>query len=292
MKNAIKIKIFCVLTAVIMVSQLLPTTNIANGQPVFNPQYIISDAELEDYQSMNAEAIRSFLQLHSSALADMQAVDASGTRRFVADIIYNASQDYRINPKYTLVTLQKEQSLTEDNSPTQKALNWAMGYGICDGCSMSDPALQKYKGIGKQIDYAVGSQRIYLDDTPNRPWLYQVGQTYTIDDTLITMTNRATAALYNYTPHLHGNQNFFRIWYRYFNQLYPDGSLLKVSNTADVWLVEGGFKRRFSSWIALITRYKPELIIEVPPTTLDQFEPGREIQFPQYAVLRDIDTGK
>jgi PAS domain-containing protein len=119
-----------------------------------------------------------------------------------------------------------------------------------------------------------------------------VGQTYPIDDIMVTMQNRATAALYNYTPHLHGNQNFFRLWHRYFSQQYPDGTLLKTATAPDVWLVEGGFRRRFSSWTALVTRFRPELIVEVPQSVLDQFEPGREIAFPQYAVLRDSTSGK
>lgn len=276
--------------AVLVAASMVPGT--LRAQPAFDPHAIISDAQLEDYRSMDVEAIRSFLLLHGSSLASMQAVDASGTTRFISEIIFNASQDYRINPKYTLVTLQKEQSLIEDASPTQKALDWATGYGVCDDCSKSDPALQKYKGIGKQIDYAVGTQRIYLDDSINRPWLYQVGRTYPIDGTMVTMTNRATAALYNYTPHLHGNQNFHRLWYRYFNQQYPDGTLLKSSSSPDVWLVEGGFRRRFATWTSLITRFDQRLIITVPQAVLDQLEPGRELLFPQYAVLRNAANGK
>ena len=267
-------------------------SNTASAQPAFDPHAIISDAQLEDYRSMDVEAIRSFLLLHGSSLATMQAVDASGTTRFVPEIIYNASQDYRINPKYTLVTLQKEQSLIEEATPTQKALDWALGYGICDSCSMSDPALQKYRGIGNQIDYAVGTQRVYLDDSINRPWLYQLGRTYSIDGTQVTMLNRATAALYNYTPHLHGNQLFHRLWYRYFNQQYPDGTLLKSASSPDVWLVEGGFRRRFASWTSLITRFDPRLIITVPQTVLDQLEPGRELLFSQYALLRNAANSK
>lgn len=265
---------------------------IIQAQPTFNPHYIIADSELEDYNSMDQEAIKAFLLQYNSALANMQAVDASGTTRFIYEIIYNASQDYRINPRYTLVTLQKEQSLIEDTTPSTKQLNWAMGYGVCDSCSLSDPALQKYKGIGVQIDYAVGTQRIYLDDSINRPWLYQVGRTYTIDNMSVTMSNRATAALYNYTPHLHGNELFFQLWRRYFNRPYPDGSLLKISSSPDIWLIDSGFRRRFTSWTSLITRYNPKLIIEVDSSILMQFEIGREIKFPQYALLKDSATSK
>lgn len=276
--------------AVLAATSLLPST--ASAQPAFDPHAIISDAQLEDYRSMDVEAIRSFLLLRGSALANLQAPDASGTARFIPEIIYNASQEYRINPKYALVTLQKEQSLIENASPTQRELDWAMGYGVCDSCSKSDPALQKYKGIGRQIDYAVGTQRVYLDDSVNRPWLYQVGRTYQIDGTPVTMMNRATAALYNYTPHLHGNQLFHRLWYRYFNQQYPDGTLLKASTSPDVWLVEGGFRRRFANWGSLVTRFDPRLIITVPQTVLDQLEPGRELQFQQYALLRNPANAK
>ena len=47
---------------------------------------------------------------------------------------------------------------------------------------------------------------------------------YTIDSTAVTMQSGATASLYYYTPHLHGNQNFFDIFVSWFGNPNIDHS--------------------------------------------------------------------
>lgn len=52
----------------------------------------------------------------------------------------------------------------------------------------------------------------------------------TIDGTAVHMDNGATAALYWYTPHFHGNQNFFNIFTGWFGSTYYFGN--KASSTS------------------------------------------------------------
>ncbi len=248
---------------------------------VFNPNHIISDYEFTDYKSMTFDDIYNFLKKKNSYLA--RFVDPQ-SRMLAAQIIYDNSQLYRINPKVLLVTLQKEQSLITDPNPDQDQLDWATGYGICDSCSKKDPKLQKYKGFTNQVDYAASAFRLFY----NNPYKYgfSVGKTYTIDGQRVTVANRATHALYVYTPHIQGNKNFYKIWQDWFTQNYPDGSILQNISTGGIYLIQNGTKRPFTSKAAFLSRYSFDKVIKVSPETLDSYPDGVPIKYAQYSLVR------
>ena len=118
----------------------------------FNPNYILSDFELHDSFSMDLNQIQHFLG--RGFLADYVTEDWQGNTKYASDIIWRAAQNHKINPKFLLVLLQKEQSLVEDDAPNDRQLDWATGYAVCDDCSKDDPAIQRWKGFGKQINSA------------------------------------------------------------------------------------------------------------------------------------------
>ncbi len=252
---------------------------------VFNPQFIISDAELQDHTSWTKSDIQSFLDSKGSYLHQYQTVDSSGTLKTASDIIYNVAQAYQINPKYILVTLQKEQSLITDDTPTQKQLDWAAGYGVCDSCSMNDPKIAKYKGFANQVENSAAIMRYYYNNS-DKGYIKKKDSPVFIDNQQITPQSWATAFLYTYTPHLHGNENFWRIWNTWFDQNYPDGSLVQAPNSSDVWLLQNGKKRRFKNMATLITRADPKMIISIPAGELSNYDTGAEIAFPNYSLLR------
>ncbi|OGF24103.1 hypothetical protein A3H66_01030 [Candidatus Falkowbacteria bacterium RIFCSPLOWO2_02_FULL_45_21] len=281
----------------------------------FDPNNIISDSEIIDNSAMDLADIQKFLETKGSFLAGYSCLDAYGVIRRASEIIYNAAvKNYNcdqaqnlganptdqekslkcrkisINPKFLLVLLQKEQSLIEESSPSQKNLDWATGYGCPDsgGCN------PRWQGFGKQVNSAALQFADYLD----RPtfYTYKTGQTYvftnpygTINQNPVTVTpaNQATAALYNYTPHVYnGNYNFYKIWRRYFTRVYPDGSLLQVDGEPGVWLIQAGVKRPFVSRGALLSRFDPKKIIKVNKSDLDSYPIGARIKFPQYSLIR------
>jgi hypothetical protein len=298
--------------------------------PNFNPNKIISDDEFFDYNSMNTQDIQGFLQSKNSYLANYITTNAYGTTESAAEIIYDASNNNydcygvtlsasptemerqqkckkitTVNPKVLLVLLQKEESLIEDPSPSQTHLDWATGYGIFDGMLTCNPfdKCYKYKGFGKQVNSAALQFLAYVNEQDN--YTYKAGQIYTISNTSDpycttqnqTMTvipeNRATAALYNYTPHVfNGNYNFYKLWQRYFPttiKSYPDSSLLQVKGDPDIYLIEGGKKRPFLSWSAFISRFSPEQVISISQTELDNYPPGDAIKFPNYSLVQTPD---
>lgn len=258
----------------------------------FDPNYILSDEELQDSQAMDLNQIQAFLE--RGGLANLKTEDHDGHMRYAADIIWRAAQQYQINPKFLLVLLQKEQSLVEDKTPTQKQLDWAAGYAVCDYCSMNDPALDRWKGFGKQVNSAaLQFTEGYLDDIykyGKTAGHYGPGITISVDGEKVTPINAATAAMYAYTPHLHGNENFVAIWNRWFGREYPSGSLLQAVGEDGVWLIQNGYRRPITSASALSSRFNPDLIIPVSATVLEQFPVGTPISFPNYSLLRD-ETG-
>jgi D-alanyl-D-alanine carboxypeptidase len=273
------IKIFLVVGA-------LFSTTFAYAQSDFNPSFIISDPEMQDYRSLDTDDIQNFLTAKGSFLKSGAFDDVNGNRKTAAEIIHDAAINYQINPKFLLVTLQKEQSLVTDDTPTQRQLDWAAGYAVCDGCYLSDPKVQKYKGLGKQVDGAAGIMRWYYDNTDHGV-VKKKDSPIRIDDTDVTPGSWATAFLYTYTPHLHGNANFWRIWSSWFTQILPSGTLVQSVSSSEYWLIDNGFKRKFKTKTALITRADPKLAIKIDETDLQNYKDGPEISFPNYSLLFD-----
>ncbi|MFA6536858.1 MAG: hypothetical protein WCT18_00490, partial [Patescibacteria group bacterium] len=137
---------------------------------------------------------------------------------------------------------------------------------------------------GTQVDRAAGLQRWYVENSQNG-WLKVKGGTYIIDGHTITIKNQATANLYNYTPHVAGNFNLWKIWNRWFNQKYPDGSLLQVKDEAGVWIIKQGLRRPFLTRSALISRYNVKNIIIVNKKEMEQYPLGNPIRYSNYSLL-------
>jgi len=280
----------------------------------FDPNNIISDLEILDYTSMDLAEIQEFLINKNSYLANYSCPDAFGITRKASEIIYNAAvnnydcdgailgdnpteqekilkcRKITISPKFLLVLLQKEQSLIEEASPSERNLDWAAGYGCPDsgGCN------SRWQGFGKQVNSAALQFRDYLDNP--QFYTYKAGNTYTFtnpygtiskEPMTVTPANQATAALYNYTPHVYnGNYNFYKIWQRYFTKTYYDGSLLQADGEPGVWLIQNGLKRPFISKAALVSRFDQNKIIKVNKSDLDAYDKGAPIKFAQYSLIR------
>ncbi len=262
---------------------------LALAQANFNPHLIITDTELQNYQDWTRSDIQAFLNNKGSYLRNYQAEDASGTIKNAADIIYDAAQNYQINPKYILVTLQKEQSLITDDTPTERQLDWATGYAVCDGCNINDPKVQSHKGFGNQVDGTAGIMRWYYDHQ-DQSYVKKINTPIRIDNRDVTPQSWATAFLYTYTPHLHGNQNFHRIWTTWFDEVYPNGTLLQSASSSDYWLIQNGIRRRFASKSALVTRLDPKTAITVSDIDLTNYQIGSEISFANFSILRAGNT--
>jgi hypothetical protein len=121
-----------------------------------------------------------------------------------AQIIYNAAQEYQINPEVILTTLQKEQGLITDNWPWLGEYHEAMGYNCPDtpsGCS-------GYPGFYQQVNAAASQYRNYLSNPNNYNYVvvnntidYNVPADGCSQSSSVNIQNQSTAALYDYTPY-------------------------------------------------------------------------------------------
>ena len=252
----------------------------------FNPNYIISDKQMQNWQSMSQRDIQLFLEEQNSYLAYYKTKDLDGEMKRASEIIKRSARKHKINPKYILVKLQKEQSLIKDPNPTQKQLNWAAGYGVCDSCTTTDTDIQEHKGFASQVDSAAGIIRWYYDNVGSNSIVKEPQITYAIDDQQVKPANFATAFLYTYTPHIHGNKNFWKLWEKWFKQVYPDGSLVKTKNSPNVFLIKDGKKHKFENFSALTSRFNPNRIVTINAGELSRYETGTPISLPNYAILK------
>lgn len=251
----------------------------------FNPHLIISDTDLTAHQTMTVQDIQNFLEAQGSGIAKMNFVDSDGTTKSAAEILIAAAAEERINPRYILVMLQKEQSLITAKNPSQKQLDWATGYGVCDDCSMNDPSIQKFRGFATQVRRSAGIMRYYYDNI-SQNWIKRAGQAYAIDSQSVTPQSNATAFLYTYTPHILGNKNFWKLWNQWFTKVYPDGSLLQAAGDEIIYLIHNGQRKPFKTKSAFISRHNPETVLKVQPADLSSYEVGPSISLPNYSLVR------
>ncbi len=154
-----------------------------------------------------------------------------------AEMIYDVAQACHINPMTLLVILQKETSLVTLKAPESWRYQRAMGYA----CPDSAPCNTDYYGLFIQL-YSAASQLQWYGN-PDSPFKW-----YPVNDKSyikyhpksscgvrgITIKNKATAALYYYTPYTpnkaalanitgtgdkcssYGNRNFWRLWNQWF----------------------------------------------------------------------------
>lgn len=173
-----------------------------------------------------------------------------------AQIIYDASRDYNINPKVLLVTIKKEaaDNLIEDDWPWLRQYRSALGFGCPDTAACDS----QYYGFYNQVRNAAKQFWLYAryPDSYRR----KAGGTYAIQyhpynncsSPKVTMENQATAGLYNYTPYQpnaaalanlygtgdscssYGNRNFWRIWNDWFGSTHS--SIKFVSMDTPRWM--------------------------------------------------------
>lgn len=307
--------------------------------PNFNPGNIITAEQILNTDDLSLAEIQSFLTKKNSYLANYYTVNSYGTlNKSAAQIIYDAANNnydctgitlsdtpteaerqlkcravQTVNPKFLLVLLQKEQSLISDNSPTDKQLDWATGYG-CPDSWVCNPY---YRGFGKQINSAALQFRSYIDEPDH--YGFQAGQTYIAKDKYgilksptkaigdgdyntivnspemvrVTIENQATAALYIYTPHIfNGNYNFYKLWNTYFPEnpkLYPNGTVLQSASSSQVYLIQDNLKRPFLNRTSLLSRFSEKQIITVKDNILDAYDLGDPIKYPNYSLVKTPD---
>lgn len=267
-KNIFTTVSILLITAAITTIVGIYVQHIANATDTsgWNAGRIIDDAVFTDFNSMSVAQIQSFL-VSQVPNCDTQGTQVSeyggGTRaqwaasrptpfyppftclkdyvqdgKTAAQIIYDTAQKYQINPKVFIVLLQKEQSLITDTWPAPYQYRSATGYG----CPDTAPCDTRYYGLSNQLDQSGNMFREIMNGVPQSEWYtpYLVGDNYiqynpvaSCGGSNVYIQNRATQALYNYTPYqpndgalasgwgsaacgAYGNRNFYLYFTKWF----------------------------------------------------------------------------
>lgn len=246
--------------------QLALLTQTATAEPVqgWDAGNIISDSIFVNNTSMSPNQIQQFLNskvptcdtwgtqpseygggtraqwgaAHNNPAPFICLKDYSEGGKSSAQIIYDSAQEFRINPQVLIVLLQKEQGLVTDTWPLTKQYRSATGYG----CPDTAPCDSQYYGLTNQLKWAARMFRKIMDNVPQSEWFtpYVVGNNFirynpdaSCGGTSVTIINRATQALYNYTPYqpnggalnagwgtascgAYGNRNFYLYFQSWF----------------------------------------------------------------------------
>lgn len=212
------------------VSLLVPlqlATNTDEAQAItgadFDPGYIISDALFYTRDAMSQDQIQAFLDAqigtcNNSLCLNVLKVDTPTTTlafgtcatyvgeagESAARIIYKVQQACVISAKVILATLQKEQGLVTSKAPTSGILRKAMGQG-CPDTAQCDSAF-----YGFFIQVLSGARQLAWYGNPQGSHTsIKVGQQNAVrfhpsascGSSNVLIQNRATAALYYYTPY-------------------------------------------------------------------------------------------
>ncbi len=179
-----------------------------------------------------------------------------------AQIIYNAAQDYRINPKVLLVLLRKESlNLFSDSWPLKSQYKYAMGYACPDsGPGYSANCDSSKAGFLKQVRLAAWQLREYYNKmgsynfAPGRWNTIQYSPDPNCGTKNVYIQNYATASLYIYTPYVpndaalraypgtahcgaYGNRNFWYFWQEWFGSTLTNGNFVRTVDNATVYLI-------------------------------------------------------
>lgn len=265
---------------------LIPTDAAAQG---FNPNAILSDEDMFELGDWNADSIQRFFASKGSALAVLKLKDIDGVEKRPADILWRVAGSYKINPKYLLALIQKEQSLVEGRAPSQKQLDWAAGYAVCDSCSMDDPDIQAFKGFANQIEYAAKQHRerylFQMLTSGTTIGGYAPGKLSYVDAYPIIPENQATAMLYSYTPHLHGNQNLWRIWKRWFALALPDGTVVRDKDTGAYYVIRSKERRPVSKSVLMSFTSDLTKAVSLSAADIEAYPLGASVKFPNFSLV-------
>ncbi len=126
-----------------------------------------------------------------------------------AQILYDAAQQYNINPQTLIVIMQREQGLITDDWPwVSPQYDSAMGYGCPDnGPNHSIVCSNQYFGFYNQVSKAAWQLQRYAtypteyNYVPGSGNYVQWSPQPSCGGTVLNIQNQATASLYNYAPY-------------------------------------------------------------------------------------------
>lgn len=167
----------------------------------FDVHRLLEDDDIVGGEDITVAQVQDFLSGYGSYLASYR--DPAFGDATAAEIIVDEGRAAGISPLYLLARIQIESSLIQSKS----SRNLAQATGC--GCPDSGSCSASYAGFGKQVQCAAQKMAKYFADLDTKGhtisgWRTGVAKA-TLDPCTVTPRNRATAALYTYTPWVGAN---------------------------------------------------------------------------------------
>lgn len=258
----------------------------------FRAGNIIDDAIFTNKSSMTVEQIQQFLEAQvpvCDTFGQKPSEFGGGTRaqwaaargysppftclkdfseggKTASQIIYDVAQQFSINPQVLIVLLQKEQSLITDDWPIPESPQYRTATGY--GCPDTAPCDAEYFGLTNQLTWSGRMFRAIMNASPAWFTPYVLGNNYiqynpnaSCGGSNVLIENRATQALYNYTPYqpnqaainagwgqvdcgAYGNRNFYLYFTSWFGpsngfiyRTVEDGRMYILGNNRDYYYI-------------------------------------------------------
>src|SRR6266550_529492 len=174
-----------------------------------------------------------------------------GGAKSAAQIIWEAAQDYNINPQVLLVILQREQALVNDDWPwPAPQFDSAMGYACPDNGPNHSIVCSGYYGFATQVQTGAWQIRRYADHPNNYNFVPGNNQVQwspqpSCGSNNVVIENQATASLYDYAPY-EPNQAAL-------NNMYGTGDSCSSYANRNFW-------RDFNDWFGASRAGEPMII--------------------------------
>lgn len=239
----------------------------------FDPGFIISDSLFTNSTSMSADAVQNFIVAKGANCTNGSAPclkNFTENGKSAGTIIAEVARAYSINPQVLITVLQKEVGLVTRNKPEPWQYQSAMGYG----CPDSTPGVcsSQYHGFTNQVTWAAKMYRAIMNNSPTWYTPYVLGNNYiqyhpnaACGGSMVNIQNRATQALYNYTPYqpnaaalaagygegddcsAYGNRNFWLFFNDWFGSS-TSSILIQSPQSPAVYLQSGNIRYGITDW--------------------------------------------
>lgn len=228
-----------------------------------------------------------------------------------AELIQRIGAACNVSQKVLLVLLEKEQSLISDSFPAQSQMDRATGFN----CPDTAPCNAASAGFFRQVYSAARQLQVY--GTGSYTW-YPVGQVSNIrfhpnaacGSTPVLIQNRATAALYYYTPYqpngaalsnlygtgdscsAYGNRNFWRMYNDWFGSTVeiPGSREFVIAAYSDV-LGRTPADSEINYWVGRIASGMSRMDMANAFNNSDEYRVNKTKEAYNRALRRDPDPG-
>lgn len=242
------------------------TMNVSQIQAFLNSKVPVCDTNGTQSSEFGGGTRAQWGAAHGHPAPFICLKDYSEGGKSAAQIIYDKARAYSINPQVLIVLLQKEQGLVTDTWPLNSQYRTATGYG----CPDTAPCDSQYYGLTNQLDWSAKMFRAIMNASPTWYTPYVLGNNFIrwspnseCGGGNVDILNRATQALYNYTPYqpnqsalnagygmgdacgAYGNRNFYLYFTDWFGPSIVGRRLpvvYKAQNGTELYAVWAGVK--------------------------------------------------